>query len=112
MKNHFFRFLLIFLLYHATESFASHMRGGDIKIDRVESAGLNYKITISKYLNTASSVESSGELNLGDGIVIDLSTNNFLVSKEPLNESITLEVYEVFSYFPRAWFVPCKLSGV
>lgn len=100
MKNHFFQFLLIFLLCHATESFASHMRGGDIKIDRVESAGLNYKITISKYLNTASSVESSGELNLGDGIVIDLSTNNFLVSKEPLNESITLEVYEVFHTFP------------
>ena len=92
--------LLIFLLCYGFEGLASHMRGGEIKVDRIQGSGLRYKITISNYLNAGAVSDSAGELNLGDGVVIDLSNDNFLVSSEPLNENILLEVYEVFHTFP------------
>ena len=57
------------------------------------------KISLSIYLDNASAVTTVGQLDLGDGQVIDLSSNDFLKSIEPLNEKVSLSVYEIFHTF-------------
>lgn len=100
MKNHFYRLslLLLFLLGYGFNSHASHLRGGEIKVDRTSGPGLRYKITVINYVDPTSSV-GGGQLNLGDGLVIDLSNSDFLISQEPLNEKTTISIYEVFHTF-------------
>lgn len=62
------RFLI--LLLTATPSFATHLRGGEIRVERQDCSSFAVKITLIIYVNTQSYVAVGGEgdfLDFGDG---------------------------------------------
>ena len=101
MGNYFYRLCLLFLLSSGCcfNSLASHLLGGEIKVDKVQGAGLRYKITLLNYIDKSSAVAAGGLVNFGDGTEVDIASNDFLISQEPLNEKIILNTYEFFHTF-------------
>ncbi len=60
--------IVFFLMGFVNHSFATHLRAGEITVERVSCNGLSFKIKITAYTNTGSQVRfEDGTLNFGDG---------------------------------------------
>lgn len=60
--------LLVLLLMSGTEALATHLRAGEITIERTSCTNLTFKITITVYTNTGSEIKfGNGLLDFGDG---------------------------------------------
>lgn len=66
--NAFRGFLLALLLLPGLQAFATHLRAGEITIERVNCTSLTFRITITVYTNTGSEIRfGEGLLDFGDG---------------------------------------------
>ena len=71
--NNLWRFVfvaMLFTFFFVIESQATHLRAGEIIVERENCSGRTYKITVTVYTNTGSPVRFGGEgevLNFGDG---------------------------------------------
>jgi hypothetical protein len=67
--------IVFFLMGLALHSQATHLRAGEITVERVSCNGLTFSITITAYTNTGSSVKfSDGTLDFGDSHSIQTPT--------------------------------------
>ncbi|EOZ96906.1 hypothetical protein A33Q_2216 [Indibacter alkaliphilus LW1] len=84
--------LLIFLclfLSAAQQSFATHIRAGEIIAERVNPQTLTYRITVIGYTDTRSTVVlGPGDINFGDGRETRLNTENDFQTVEQLGNNI------------------------
>jgi hypothetical protein len=92
--------IVFFLIGFAHQSQASHLRAGEITVERVSCNGLSYRITITAYPNTGSSIRFSssglGLLNFGDGTFHNLpQTEN-----TPFSSDVGFVRYTVEHVFP------------
>ncbi len=69
MKGKFFGLLLlVFLSLLPATLYGTHLRAGEITVERVSCSSLTFRITITVYTNTASPIKfGDGLLNFGDG---------------------------------------------
>jgi hypothetical protein len=61
---------LLFTFFIVIESQATHLRAGDIIVERQNCSSRTFKITVTVFTNTGSTVRFGGEqdiLNFGDG---------------------------------------------
>src|SRR5581483_5121274 len=77
-------FLSTLLLFYSLGSFATHIRGGQITINRVSE--LTYQITLRGFANRISPVKwGGGTLSFGDGtMTITPSAGNYQSTLDPL----------------------------
>lgn len=83
---------------------ATHIRAGEITAIRdLSTPGtLTYKFVLTGYTDTGSTVEfGGGEIDFGDGVVIQLTTTEFTV-KEALGNQIELTIFEFEHSFQAA----------
>ena len=67
--------LSIILLAGVKQVNATHIRAGEIIVERISTQSLTFRITIIGYTDTGSTVEfGGGRLEFGDGTVIDIDT--------------------------------------
>jgi hypothetical protein len=90
MQRKFLVYLLLLLL--PVSSFATHIKAGDIVIERVSATDfLTYRFKLSLYTNTVSTVEQSeATLSFGDGT----SATNPRLSKTDVGNSTALNTFE------------------
>jgi hypothetical protein len=97
--------LILFLLLGLGESKATHLRAGEITVERVSCNGLTFRITITAYTNTGSVVRfsnsNSGILSFGDGSSINPPQTENTVSPE-LGAGIGYVKFETTHTFPGA----------
>jgi hypothetical protein len=68
-------FVVLLLIGFSYQSNATHLRAGEITVERVSCNGLTFRITITAYTNTGSPVKfSDGTLSFGDGTSIQTPT--------------------------------------
>ncbi|MCC5938988.1 MAG: gliding motility-associated C-terminal domain-containing protein [Lunatimonas sp.] len=86
--------LILSLAY--TNSFATHIRAGEIIAERVSVQTLTYRITVVGYTDTRSSVEfGPGVINFGDGREERLNTESDFVQTETLGDNIQKNVFVI-----------------
>jgi hypothetical protein len=67
--------IIFFFLGFIHFSQATHLRAGEITVERISCNGLTFRITITAYTNLGSPVKfSDGTLNFGDGRTIQTPT--------------------------------------
>ncbi|MFT7161982.1 MAG: hypothetical protein ACI9GZ_003169 [Bacteroidia bacterium] len=87
MKQFFILFLFL-NLFNTLSAVASHTKGGYITAERVSNNGLTYKIRIITLTDNGSSVEGGGgEIDFGDGTIIDLAEGENIFEREDLTDS-------------------------
>ena len=65
------------------QSQATHLRAGEITVERVSCNGLTFRITITAYTNLGSPVKfSDGTLNFGDGSTMQTPTIDNIIRPE------------------------------
>jgi len=85
-----------FLLLSFTNSFATHIRAGEITAERVSVQTLTYRITVVGYTDTRSSVRfGPGEINLGDGREVTLNTEADFTFSEALGNQIEKNTFVI-----------------
>ncbi|MFA0962878.1 gliding motility-associated C-terminal domain-containing protein [Roseivirga sp. BDSF3-8] len=100
----FLFFLGIFIFGVVGATLATHIRAGEITAVRdLSSPGtLKYNFVLTGYTDTGSTVEfGGGEIDFGDGTVIQLTTTEFAV-KEALGNQIELTIFEFDHTFQAA----------
>lgn len=100
-----FSILFLFLsLFNTLSAMASHTKGGYITAERISNNGLTYKIRIVTLTDNFSNVKSGGgEVDFGDGTIIDLAEGEDIFEREDLTDSngrIALSVAEFLHTFP------------
>ncbi len=92
--------IVFFLIGLAHQSQASHLRAGEITVERVSCNGLSFRITITAYTNTGSPVKFSsgdlGVLNFGDGTF----HNPPQTENTPFSTNIGFVKYTIDHVFP------------
>ncbi len=92
--------IFLFLMGLANHSFATHLRAGEITVERVSCNGLSFRITITAYTNTGSPVKfSDGTLSFGDGTSIQTPTIDNTIRPE-LGAGIGYVQFETTHVFP------------
>lgn len=85
-----------FLFLSLTNSFATHIRAGEITAERVSIQTLTYRITVVGYTDTRSSVIfGPGEVNFGDGREVQLNTEADFTLVESLGNQIEKNTFVV-----------------
>jgi hypothetical protein len=93
---------ILFLLLGLGELSATHLRAGEITVERVSCNGLSFRIKITAYTNTGSPVKfSDGTLNFGDGKTIQTPTVDNTIRPE-LGAGIGYVEFEILHTFPGA----------
>ncbi|MCG8317880.1 MAG: gliding motility-associated C-terminal domain-containing protein [Cytophagales bacterium] len=88
--------LSIILLAGVKQVNATHIRAGEIIVERISTQSLTFRITIIGYTDTGSTVEfGGGRLEFGDGTVIDIDTEKDFSLKEDLGDEIALNVFVI-----------------
>ena len=104
-----FSILFLFLnLFNTLSAVATHTKGGYITAERVSNNGLTYKIRIVTLTDNFSNVWSGGgEVDFGDGTIIDLAEGEDIFERENLTGSsgrISLSTAEFSHTFPAPGF--------
>ncbi len=88
--------ILIVLLAGVMQVSATHIRAGEIIVERISTQSLTFRITIIGYTDTGSTVEfGGGRLEFGDGTAIDIDTEKDFSLKEDLGDEIALNVFVI-----------------
>jgi hypothetical protein len=75
--------LVSMLIGMSQELYATHLRAGEITVERVSCNGLTFRITITAYTNLGSTVKfSDGTLSFGDGTSIQTPTVENIIRPE------------------------------
>jgi gliding motility-associated-like protein len=91
-----FLIALCILILSASQSFATHIRAGEITAERVSIQTLTYKITVVGYTDTRSSVVfGPGDINFGDGRQVSLNTESDFVLVESLGNQIEKNTFVI-----------------
>ncbi len=94
--------IVFFLIGFANHSFATHLRAGEITVERVSCNGLSFRIKITAYTNTGSQVRfEDGSLNFGDGNSIQTPRIENIIRPE-LGPGIGFVEFETTHTFPGA----------
>ncbi len=84
--------LLLFFCFFISaihQTYATHIRAGEIKAERVSTTSLTYRITVIGYTDTRSTVVlGPGDINFGDGRQTRLNTENDFETVEQLGNNI------------------------
>ncbi|MEP2024599.1 MAG: gliding motility-associated C-terminal domain-containing protein [Reichenbachiella sp.] len=93
--------LLIFSLIFCFENvLATHIRAGEIVAVRISNSNLTYKFTVIGYTDTGSSVVfGGGEIDFGDGTVLNLSENAEASGTIPLEDEVAYNFFEISHTF-------------
>ncbi|MFM9837687.1 MAG: gliding motility-associated C-terminal domain-containing protein [Cyclobacteriaceae bacterium] len=95
-----FSCVALFLIAFTHHSQATHLRAGEITVERVSCNGLTFRITITAYTNTGSPVKfSDGTLSFGDGTSIQTPTVENTIRPE-LGAGIGYVQFETTHVFP------------
>lgn len=94
-------YLVFFLLIaFGTKSFATHIRAAEIIATVVDCENYTYLITVNGFTDTGSTVQfGGGELNFGDGTIIEMNTEGYDL-KIDLGNEIALNVFKYEHTFP------------
>lgn len=87
--------MLLMVLLLTNEVMATHIRAGEIIARRVSNSSLTYEFIIIGYTDTRSSVRfGGGEINFGDGTVIEILENDtFFQETIDLGENIAVNTF-------------------
>ncbi|HET8860281.1 gliding motility-associated C-terminal domain-containing protein [Marivirga sp.] len=88
-------FIFLSILCIISESFASHIRAGEITARRIGCSGLTYEFTITAYRDTGSDILfGNGEFDFGDGETIMLNPDGY-TRKEIIDDEIELVEFKI-----------------
>ncbi|MEX0883825.1 MAG: gliding motility-associated C-terminal domain-containing protein, partial [Cyclobacteriaceae bacterium] len=96
--KHIYLFLgiITLLLSFINQSFATHIRAGEIIAERVSTQTLTYRITVVGYTDTRSTVVfGPGEIDFGDGRKEVLNTESDFTVTESLGDNIEKNVFVI-----------------
>jgi hypothetical protein len=94
--------IVFFSIGFVNHSFATHLRAGEITVERVSCNGLSFRIKITAYTNTGSQVRfEDGTLNFGDGNSIQTPRIENTIRPE-LGSGIGFVEFETTHTFPGA----------
>jgi CHU_C Type IX secretion signal domain len=94
--------IILFFLCGLGKLSATHLRAGEITVERVSCNGLSFRIKITAYTNTGSPVKfSDGTLSFGDGSSIQTPTIDNTIRPE-LGAGIGFVEFETLHTFPGA----------
>ena len=97
MKKYFF---LLLLLSIGPYSFATHMRAAEIIASAFDCQSFTYTITIKGYTDTGATVQfGGGEVDFGDGTIIQLNTTDF-DSKVDLSNDWAITTFQFQHAYP------------
>jgi hypothetical protein len=92
---------LLLLLAFSSSIRATHLRAGEITLDRVSCTELTFKITITVYTDTGSPIKfGDGDLNFGDGSPIFRTPTVDNIRRPDLGPEIGLAVFTISHTFP------------
>lgn len=92
--------LFLSLLFCLEKAIATHIRAGEIVAVRVSNSSLTYKFTVVGYTDTGSSVVfGGGEIDFGDGTVLNLSENSDANGTSPLEDEVAYNFFEITHTF-------------
>ncbi len=87
--------LLLITCIQAFPTYATHIRAGEIIAQLVDCQTLTYRFTVVGYEDTGSDVEfGNGELNYGDGEIVDLNTENVFFTRRIISNQDQIRVSE------------------
>ncbi|WP_422362365.1 gliding motility-associated C-terminal domain-containing protein [Reichenbachiella sp.] len=93
--------LLFFSLFFCFEkALATHIRAGEIVAVRTSNSSLTYRFTVIGYTDTGSSVVfGGGEIDFGDGTVLNLADNAEASGTTPLEDEVAYNYFEISHTF-------------
>ncbi|WP_420581191.1 gliding motility-associated C-terminal domain-containing protein [Reichenbachiella sp.] len=93
--------LLFFsLLFCFEEAIATHIRAGEIVAVRTSNSSLTYRFTVIGYTDTGSSVVfGGGEIDFGDGTVLNLAEYAEVSGSSPLEDEVAYNYFEISHTF-------------
>jgi hypothetical protein len=92
--------IVFFFLCFVHFSHATHLRAGEITVERISCNGLTFRITITAYTNLGSPVKfSDGTLNFGDGSTVQTPTIDNIIRPD-LGAGIGFVQYTTEHTFP------------
>jgi hypothetical protein len=95
----FFLFIVPFLL--AVESQATHLRAGEITVERLNCTSLSFRICITVYTNTGSEIRfGDGVLNFGDGSLPHITPTVQNTTRPDLGPNVGTVTYCIVHTFP------------
>ncbi len=103
MKKFYKGFILLFFIMWVSiaDIWATHIRAGEIIVERISPQSLTFRITVIGYTDTESTVEfGGGRLEFGDGTSVDIDTENDFFLKEQLEGQIALNVFVITHTYP------------
>lgn len=102
MVTRYLLLIIVFMLSLSRISFSSHIRGGEITYERIDSESYTFKFTLNAYSDALSPVALGyGTINFGDGshevILNEIKNSSTVESVEDENDNI-LKHQVVFTY--------------
>jgi len=93
--------LLFFTLIFSFENvMATHIRAGEIVAIRISNSSLTYKFTVIGYTDTGSTVIfGGGEIDFGDGTVLNLTDNAEASGTVPLEDEVAYNYFDITHTF-------------
>ncbi len=93
--------LLLFFLFSTLYVQATHIRAGEIIVERISPQSLTFRITIIGYTDTGSQVQfGGGGLEFGDGTSVQIDTEKDFSTKEILGDEIALNTFVITHTYP------------
>ncbi len=91
----------IILLFCANFSYATHIRGGEITVERLDCKGLTYRITLTGWVDLSNIVFGGGQLDFGDGsITINPRVDMVLVEESNIGNGFGIVRFQIEHTFP------------
>lgn len=95
-----FGLLFFSLVFCLNEVVATHIRAGEIVAVRISNSNLTYKFTVIGYTDTGSSVIfGGGEIDFGDGTVLNLTDNADASGSTQLEDEVAYNYFEITHTF-------------
>lgn len=92
--------LTLSLVFCFERAFATHIRAGEIIAVRTSNSSLTYKFTVIGYTDTGSSVVfGGGEIDFGDGTVVNLTEAAENNGTTPLEDEVAYNFFEITHTF-------------
>lgn len=95
-----FGLLFVSLFFYFENVLATHIRAGEIVAVRISNSNLTYTFTVIGYTDTGSSVIfGGGEIDFGDGTVLNLADNADASGTTPLEDEVAYNYFEITHTF-------------
>lgn len=92
---------VLFFIMLSISAYATHLRAGEITVERVSCTGLTFRITITVYTNTGSPIKfGDGVLNYGDGSTPHITPQRDNVARPDLGTGIGTVSYTISHTYP------------